>query len=516
MSKYNFKKNNDYIYATNTSGDDRFSIKFQNNILEVKLYGIIHNLIQTENEEAAAAEKEGRFYIRRSDELFGSDKQFNDCMSKYGFEETMNEYGARSYIYFKGDPSKEILIKITDKGVETDELIVGGFTNRLFIYSFKVSAAYFEDEGEYTGEVLIDNWEVIAESFYKAIVSYLKDEDCSGKRVKLKSARENALNDYYRRIELKGDRTKEEERVDVLIKKSAKYSKKEKKDELNLENISNYNSNVSSISSSNNTNLKLISYFLKKDVPYQFLIASKKMYEDKIASEGTLIDSSDILERILIPSELLAVKKFMCLGINYSYIKISIKKSDIVLLLYEQNEKKDDTYIAGIATLIVKDNAIEIDLICSQLGYKMAGRLLMNKVIKIAKKLGKEKVELLSVGNPDTIQFYKRLQFKKVKSSNEFAKQGTRKRLIAFRRRITSKKPAGGKSASKDAASEPAGKPAGGKSASKDAASEPAGKPAGGKSASKDAASEPAGKPAGGAGRSVSKDTALETGAKSK
>ena len=133
----------------------------------------------------------------------------------------------------------------------------------------------------------------------------------------------------------------------------------------------------------------------------------------------------------------------MCLGINYSYIKTSIKKSDIVLLLYEQNEKKDDTYIAGIATFIVKDNAIEIDLICSQLGYKMAGRLLMNKVIKIAKKLGKGKVELLSVSNPD-IQFYKRLKFKKVRSNNEFAKQGTRKRLIAFRRRITHKKPAGG------------------------------------------------------------------------
>lgn len=464
MSKYNFKKNNDYIYATNTSGDDRFSIRMQNNILEVKLYGDINKLIKTENEEAAAAEKEGRFYIRRSEELFRSDKQFNDCMSKYGFEETMDDYGARSYIYFKGDKSKEILIKITDKTVETDEIIVGGYTNRLFTYTFKVSAAYFEDEGEYTGEILLDNWEVITDAFYKAVVSYLKDEDCSGKRAKLKSARENALNEYYRRIELKEeDRVKEEERVDLLQKLSTKYSKKEKKDELNLENISNYNSNVSSISSSNNTNLKLISYFLKKDVPYQFLIASKKMYEDKIASEGTLIDSSDILERILIPSELLAVKKFMCLGINYSYIKISIKKSDIIVLLYEQNEKKDDTYIAGIATLIVKDNAIEIDLICSQLGYKMAGRLLINKVIKIAKKLGKEKVELLSVGNPDTIQFYKRLQFKKVNSSNEFAKQGTRKRLIAFRRRITSKKPASnkpaggaGKSASKDAALEAA------------------------------------------------------------
>lgn len=443
MSKYNFKKNNDYIYATNTSGDDRFSIQMQNNILEVKLYGDIHKLIKAEKEEESIAEKEGRFYIKRSDQLFRSDKQFIECMSKYGFEETMDDYGNRSYIFFKGDKSKEILIKITDQHVETEEVKFGDFINILYTYNFKVSASYFEDEGEYTGEVLIDNWEVIAEAFYKAIISYLKDEDCSGKRTKLKSVREDALNNYYRRIELKENRVKEDERVDLLRKLSTKYSKKENK-ELNLENISNYNTNVSPVALSNNTNIKLISHFLKKDVEYQFLIATKKIYEDKISSEGVLIDSSDILEHILIPSELLAIKKFMCLGINYSYIKTSIKKSDIVLLLYEQNEKKDDTYIAGIATLIVKDNAIEIDLICSQLGYKMAGRLLMNKVIKITKKLDKEKVELLSVGNPDTIQFYKRLKFKKVRSNNEFAKQGTRKRLIAFRRRITRKKPAGG------------------------------------------------------------------------
>jgi sialic acid synthase SpsE len=70
------------------------------------------------------------------------------------------------------------------------------------------------------------------------------------------------------------------------------------------------------------------------------------------------------------------------------------------------------------------------------------------KLIKIAKKLGKEKIELLSVANPDTIRFYKRMLFKKVKSSNTFAKEGTRKRLIAFRRRITRKKPAAAAAAS--------------------------------------------------------------------
>ena len=67
----------------------------------------------------------------------------------------------------------------------------------------------------------------------------------------------------------------------------------------------------------------------------------------------------------------------------------------------------------------------------------------------IQDQLGKSKIELLSVGNPDTIKFYKRFLFKRVNPENEFAKKGTRKGLIAYRRRVTRKKavsdkPAGG------------------------------------------------------------------------
>jgi hypothetical protein len=91
MSKYNFKKFNDYISGTNTSGDDRFTIRIQNNILEVKLYGDINKLIKAENEEATAAEKEGRFYIKRSEDIFRNNKEFNNCMNKYGFEEVQND-----------------------------------------------------------------------------------------------------------------------------------------------------------------------------------------------------------------------------------------------------------------------------------------------------------------------------------------------------------------------------------------------------------------------------------------
>ena len=69
----------------------------------------------------------------------------------------------------------------------------------------------------------------------------------------------------------------------------------------------------------------------------------------------------------------------------------------------------------------------------------MAGKLLLHKIMRIAMRLGKEKIELLSVDNPHTLQFYQRFGFKKVPPYNAYAQEGKYKKLIAYRRRISRK-----------------------------------------------------------------------------
>ena len=72
------------------------------------------------------------------------------------------------------------------------------------------------------------------------------------------------------------------------------------------------------------------------------------------------------------------------MGLSKSFVKDSIHKANITIALIEPTAEKDDSYFAGIATLLVKKDAIEIDTICSQIGYKMAGKILINKIINIS------------------------------------------------------------------------------------------------------------------------------------
>jgi hypothetical protein len=302
---------------------------------------------------------------------------------------------------------------------------------------------------EYNDGIIEIHWQTICNDIYKALISFLNDEDCSGERAKAEAKekerrlirqKEEAIEAEYeakKHIERKAKEAREKKLEEIREKIIKELTEKNNK----LSNISSYNSNRE-YESPDLKDMSLISHFnLNKPVKHKFIIAVKnKEYIDAI-DEDERISYSDLNDIILLPVWNLSVKRFLCVGVSESFVKDSIIRSDITIALVEPTAERDDTYFAGVATLIVKDDAIEIDTICSQIGYKMGGRLLMNKIITIARKLGKQKIELLSLKNPSTVRFYKRFLFKKVRSNNNFGKAGTRKGLLPLRRRITMKKP---------------------------------------------------------------------------
>ena len=369
--------------------------------------------------------------------------EFDKCMKKYGFErydskEYPISHGYRGYAIFSGDPDKEMWVKMTFTNFYSEE---GDHVIQI--------SPYHEGDEEYNNELLETYWNIIGAGLHDAVVAFLKDEDCSGERAKevalekerkILRAKENALTAHYQAKKnlsrkLKDDRKKKLEsmRNTFVLEQDSKNS--------HVPNNTNYYESNAEYVMPNITNTHLISR-LENNTPvkHKFIVAVKdKAYIDA-ADEEERISYTDLNEIVLLPAWNLSAEKFLCKGIvATSYVKDSIIRSDITVALVEPTAEEDDSYFAGVATLVVKPDAIEIDVICSQIGYKMAGRLLMNKVMQIAIKLGKSKVELLSVKNPDTVAFYKRFLFKKVAPNNNFAKQGTRKGLIAFRRRITRK-----------------------------------------------------------------------------
>lgn len=371
---------------------------------------------------------------------------FDKCLKKYGFNAYSDkDYeltgSNRGYVVFEGDRDTEMYIKISFQlfdNIEADN-------------NFEISS-YYNDDKEYTNEIIEIHWKTIFENIYRAITVFLRDEDCSGERAKeeakeekrrLIRQKEEAIEAKY---ELKKDieRKAKESREKTLGEIKEKVLKKHNVESNTLTNISSYNSNRG-YESPNLKDVKLVSHFNSNThVDHQFIIAIKnKEYIDAV-DEDERISYSDLNNIILLPVWSLSMKQFLCIGLSKSFLKDSIIRSDITIALVEPTAERDDSYFAGVATLIVKDDAIEIDTICSQIGYKMGGRLLMNKIITIARKLGKSKIELLSLKNPSTVRFYKRFLFKKVRSNNNFGKIGTRKGLLPLRRRITRKKPAGG------------------------------------------------------------------------
>ncbi len=387
--------------------------------------------------------------------------EFEACMKKYGFERYDSEDYPIDPIYtgyaiFPGDKEKEIWVKLAFRDFQE---IDGD-------HSIELSPYHYDDE-EYNNERLEIYWNVIGAGLHDAMVAYLNDEDCSGERAKeaakekqrkMLQAKENALAAEYQAKKNITRKLKENRKTKLLSLRNrfvANQSKKNNK----LPNNNNYYESNAEYTVPNLKNTTLLSKLnYNSPVSHAFLVAVKDSAHIHAVDESERIPYSELNEAVLLPAMSLSAEQFLCKGIVASgYLKDSILRSDIVVALVEPAEEKNDSYFVGLATLVVKEDALEIDVICTQIGYKLAGKLLMNKVITISTKLGKSKIELLSVKNPETVAFYKRLLFKKVAPNNNFAKQGTRKGLIAFRRRTTRKKsnsnePAGGAGASGAAA----------------------------------------------------------------
>jgi hypothetical protein len=383
--------------------------------------------------------------------------EFDKCMKKYGFERYDNKeypisdlYNTRGYAIFPGDEDKEMWVKMMFTNFSSHK--EGGNIIQV--------TPYHEEDGEYNDALLETYWNIIGVGLHDAIVAFLKDEDCSGERAKeaalekerqIMQAKENAILLEYQAKKNLSRRLKEDRQKKLKSLHNAYINAYIK---TNLPENNNYYKSNDEYVSPDLTKSQLFSRIENAPVSHTFIVAVKNDAYASAANDDERIRYTDLNELVLLPAWKLSIAKFLCKGmVESDYVKDSIIRSDITVALIEPTAEKDDSYFAGLATLLVKEDAVEIDVICSQIGYKMAGKLLMNKVIEIATKLGKSKIELLSVKIPETVAFYKRFLFKKVGPNNNFSKKET-SNLIALRRRITRKiagsnknKPADGESA---------------------------------------------------------------------
>lgn len=434
--------------------------------LEVSLYGKALDQLIANYEKANKGSKIDpiMYYVYlKSRKLPYESREFRECMKARGliyYEDEDASY-KKGYIAFEGDEDKEIYFKLDSFKAEREKSVYTLQFNILPIYD----SDFDDDDWAYFRKVVTAHWKVLVEAIYDSIVAYLKGEECDPVLAAKAAEAAAAAKLAAKEEELwKSKQRKAAERKKNIARKST--LKKSRGAPLNnglakLENISKYSSSNEGYVTPTKKNVTLKSRIsgLNNDLSYNILIAVQNAATKKHLVEGgvdNIIKEDDVFEKIYKPIITLVSKGAICGGISQNFVRKSIrgnsatghKGADIILLLHEVPSAEvaaDDTYIAGMATLIVKPAAIEVDVICSQIAYKMGGTLLMNKIIEIARLLGKEKIELLSVYGRDTVRFYTdKFGFKRVKPEDPFAMEAKRKGLIPLRRRVTRKKPAGG------------------------------------------------------------------------
>lgn len=434
--------------------------------LEVNLYGeALYQLVANYKK----ANKEGKidpimhYVYLKSRKLPYESEEFRECMKARGliyYEDEDASY-KKGYIAFEGDEDKEIYFKLDSFKAEREKSVYTLEFKILPIYN----SEYDDEDWAYFRKVITENWKVLIEAIYDSIVAYLKGEECDPVRAAkaAEAAATAARKAKEKELWKNKERTIKKRNEDIARMSTSKKKSREKLNNglAKSNNIGEYTSNEG-YQTPSIKNVTLKSRRISKtyeDLSYNIIVAIKNEEIKKQLIDAGLkdiISEDDISEKVHAPIFTLISKHAICGGISPNYVKKSIignsatgrKKADIILLLHEVVPDRaivDNTYIAGMATLIIKPRSVEIDVICSQIMYKMAGTLLMNKIIEIARLLGKEKAELLSIHGRDTVQFYTgKFGFKRVKADNMFAMEAKRKGLIPLRRRVTRKKPAGG------------------------------------------------------------------------
>jgi hypothetical protein len=104
---------------------------------------------------------------------------------------------------------------------------------------------------------------------------------------------------------------------------------------------------------------------------------------------------------------------FLCKGLNPNYILNSIQDADAVVVVGSSMNILPNGNIFGFALIQFheKYNSIYIDVICSHIGIKGAGDILINDLIYISKKLFMTEIYLTSVKS--AITFYEKYGFTK-------------------------------------------------------------------------------------------------------
>lgn len=110
---------------------------------------------------------------------------------------------------------------------------------------------------------------------------------------------------------------------------------------------------------------------------------------------------------------LISNSEFLCKGLNPDYIVTSFDNADAVIIIGSSMNVLPNGNIFGFALINFdeKHNAIYIDVICSHIGMKGVGEILMNEIEDINKKLSMTDIYLKSVKS--AISFYEKYGFTK-------------------------------------------------------------------------------------------------------
>lgn len=112
-------------------------------------------------------------------------------------------------------------------------------------------------------------------------------------------------------------------------------------------------------------------------------------------------------------NRLISNSEFLCRGLNPNYIVKAFDNADAVIIIGSSMNVLPNGNIFGFALINFdeKHNAIYIDVICSHIGMKGVGEILMNKIEDINKKLSMTDIYLKSVKS--AISFYEKYGFTK-------------------------------------------------------------------------------------------------------
>ena len=104
---------------------------------------------------------------------------------------------------------------------------------------------------------------------------------------------------------------------------------------------------------------------------------------------------------------------FLCEGLSKDYITGSFKKVDAIVAVGSPGDLLPNGSVFGFALIQFNDktNSIYIDVICSHIGIKYGGEILMKEIDNICKALFMTQISLQSVDS--AISFYKKYGFSK-------------------------------------------------------------------------------------------------------